>query len=119
MGALLKIVFTAAALWVAVQIVPGFDFDGSTLALLGVALILGVINIIVKPILTILSLPAIVLTLGLFLLVVNALVLWLTVTISGSLDLGLTSTGFGATFLAAIVVSLVSWGLEALTGTRD
>lgn len=116
---LVKIVIGAAALWVAVQIVPGLDFDGSVPALLLVALILGVINAVVKPILTVLSLPLVVLTLGLFLLVVNALALWLVVGISGALDLGLTSEGFGSTFLGALVVSLVVWALETVTGTRS
>jgi putative membrane protein len=115
-GALLRILIYAAALWVAVQLVPGLSFDGSPLALIGIAVILGVINILIKPLLLLLSLPLIVLTLGLFLLVVNALALQIVVSISGALDLGLESTGFGATFLAAIVVSLVSWGLETLTG---
>lgn len=119
MGVLLKVVIGAAALWVAVQIVPGLTFDGSIAALLGVALILGVINAVVRPILTVLSLPLVVLTLGLFLLVVNAVALWLAIGVSDALDLGLASDGFGSTFLGALVVSLVVWGLETLTGTRD
>jgi putative membrane protein len=118
-GLLLKVVIGAAALWVAVLVVPGLDFDGSVPTLLLVALILGVINAVVKPILTVLSLPLVVLTLGLFLLVVNAIALWLVVRISEALELGLTSEGFGATFLGALVVSLVVWGLESVTGTRD
>lgn len=118
MGVLVKVVIGAAALWVAVQIVPGLEFDGSVVALLLVALILGVINAVVRPILTVLSLPLVVLTLGLFLLVVNAIALALVVALSGALDLGLTSDGFGSTFLGALVVSVVVWGLETLTGTR-
>jgi putative membrane protein len=74
-GVLVKVVIGAAALWVAVQIVPGLEFDGSVVALLLVALILGVINAVVRPILTVLSLPLVLLTLGLFLLVVNAIAL--------------------------------------------
>jgi putative membrane protein len=117
-GALIKILIYAAALWVAVYLVPGLDFDGSALALLGIALLLGLVNVIVKPLLTVLSLPLIVLTLGLFLLVVNAIALTIVIAVSGQLDLGLTSSGFGATFLGALVVSLVAWGLETLTGRR-
>jgi putative membrane protein len=117
-GIVLRIVINAAALWVAVLVVPGLTFDGSPLALLGIALVLGVVNVIVKPILTVLSLPLIVLTLGLFLLIVNAITLSIVIWASDALDLGLASDGFGSTFLAAIVVSLVAWGLETLTGTR-
>jgi putative membrane protein len=117
-GAVLKIVFNAAALWVAVALIGGLEFDGSPLALLAIALVLGIVNVLVKPILTVLSLPLVLLTLGFFLLVVNAVTLAIVVAISGALDLGLTSDGFGATFLGAIVVSLVSWGLETITGTR-
>lgn len=118
MGILVKTVIGAAALWVAVQIVPGLEFDGSVVALLIVALILGVINAVVKPILTVLSLPLVVLTLGLFLLVVNAIALWVVIRISEALELGLTSEGFGATFLGALVVSLVIWAIETVTGRR-
>jgi putative membrane protein len=118
MGLVLKVLFNAAALWVAVALIDGLDFDGSPLALLGIALVLGIVNVVVKPILTVLSLPLVLLTLGFFLLVVNAITLSIVIAISESLDLGLTSASFGATFLAAIVVSLVSWGLETVTGTR-
>lgn len=116
MGAIIRVLIYGAALWVAIQLVPGLDFDGSWLALLGIALVLGLVNVVVKPVLTMLSLPLIVLTLGLFLLVVNAVSLAIVIAVSGALDLGLTTTGFGATLVAAVVVSLVSWGLEALTG---
>jgi putative membrane protein len=117
-GLVLKVLFNAAALWVAVALIDGISFDGSPLALLGIALVLGIVNVVVKPILTVLSLPLVLLTLGFFLLVVNAITLAIVIAISGALDLGLSSDGFGSTFLAAIVVSLVSWGLETVTGTR-
>jgi putative membrane protein len=73
---------------------------------------------VVKPIVTLLSLPAVLLTLGLFLLVVNAIVLALTVWLAELFGLPLTSDGFGWTFLAALIVSLVSWGLESLLRQR-
>jgi putative membrane protein len=115
-GVVIKILVYAAALWVAVAILPGLDMvgEGSVPRLLAVALILGVINAVVRPILSILSLPLILLTLGLFLLVVNALSLQLVLWLSGALNLGLESDSFGWTFLAALVVSLVTWGLETL-----
>ncbi len=117
-GIVIKILINAAALWVAVQVVPDLDFDGTIPALLGIALVMGVINAVVRPILQVLSFPLILLTLGLFLLVVNAITLAIVVAVSGALELGLSSGGFGATFLGALIISLVAWGLETLTGTR-
>ena len=118
MGIIIKVLINAAALWVAVQIVPDLDFDGTIPALLGIALVMGVINAVIRPILTALSFPLILVTLGLFLLVVNAITLAIVIAASGALDLGLSSGGFGATFLGALIISLVAWGLETLTGTR-
>ena len=116
MGVIVRILIYAAALWVAVVLLPGVRFEGSPLSLLGVALVLGVANVIVKPILTLVSLPLIVVTLGLFLLLVNAGVLALVIAISGELGIELDSAHFGWTFLAALIVSVVSWGLETLLG---
>jgi putative membrane protein len=105
----------AAGLWVAVWIVDGFEFSGDAWEFIVVALILGVANAVVKPILRLFSLPLILLTLGLFLLVVNALVLSFVVWLSEVFELGLTSEGFfWVTFLAAIVVSIVSWIVGAV-----
>lgn len=114
----IRTLISAAALWVAVMLLPGLEFDDAAWALLVIALILGVANAIVKPILSILSLPIVVLTLGLFLLVVNAVVLALVIWIAGALGIEFTSDHFGWTFLGAIVVSVVSWGLETLLGQR-
>lgn len=114
---LISLLGTAASVWVAVWLIDGFEFGGEWWQFLIVALIVGLVNAIVKPILKILSLPLIALTLGLFLVVVNALVLQLAVWLSGPdvLDLGLTSDGFfWTTFLASIVVSVVGWILGAL-----
>jgi putative membrane protein len=116
MRLILKLVITAVAVWVAVQVVGGLDFTGSWLGLLGIAVILAVVNMLARPLVTILSLPLVLLTLGLFLLVINALMFGLTIWISGQFDLGLDSTGFGATFLGALVVTAVSWVGEALLG---
>lgn len=115
MGFLLRTLASAAAIWVAAWMIDGFDFTGEWWQLLIVAVILGAANMVVKPILSILSLPLILLTLGFFLLVVNALVLALVVWLSEVFDLGLTSEGFfWETFLAAIVVSIVSWVVGAV-----
>ena len=109
---LLRILINAAALWVAVRFVPGIAYTGTPLMLLCVAVVFGVVNTIVKPIVTLLSIPAVLLTLGLFLLVINAFMLWLTGWLSTSLGLGFQVQGIGAAFLGAIVVSLVSWLLS-------
>ncbi|MEA1902884.1 MAG: phage holin family protein [Actinomycetota bacterium] len=109
---LLSLLGTAASVWVAVWLVDGFEFTGEWWQFLIVAVIVGLANAIVKPIVKLLSLPLIALTLGLFLVVVNALVLQLAVWISGPdvLDLGLTSEGFfWTTFWASIVVSVAGW----------
>jgi putative membrane protein len=116
MRVLARLLITAAALWVAVRFVPGLSFEGNPVLLLAVALVFGVVNTIVKPIFTLFSLPAIVLTLGIFLLVINALMLWFTGWLSTSLGLGFRVDGFGAAFLGAIVVSLVAWALSLFLG---
>ena len=111
---------TALGLWVAAVLIEGIrrDPSRSPLSLLLVALVVGLLNAVVRPILTLLSLPIVIATLGLFLLVINAISLALALSISARFDLGLTSDGFGATMLAAIVVSLVGWVANALLGTR-
>lgn len=120
MGAVIKVLVNAAALWVAVTVLEGFRFDfdddGTITAFLAIALIMGVVNVIVRPILAVISLPLVVVTLGLFLLVVNAVALALVVWISRMLELGLESDGFGWTMVAALVISVTSWALELVLG---
>ena len=111
---LLRLLVNAAALWVAVQVVPGIQYQGTLVALLGVALIFGVINAVLKPVLMIVSLPLLVVSLGLFTLVVNAFLLWLTSAFSGAFKLGFHVTGLWAAFLGAIVVSIVSFVLSMI-----
>lgn len=115
MGFLVSLLGTAASVWVAVWMIDGFDFAGEWWEFLIVAAIVGLANAIVKPILKLLSLPIVILTLGLFLIVVNALVLQLSVWLSGQFDLGLTSDGFfWDTLLASIVISIVGWIIGAI-----
>lgn len=116
MDLILRLAVNAGAVWLAVAFVDGLEFDGSWVALVIIAAIVAVLNAVVKPIAKLLSLPFIILTLGLFLLVVNAVLLQVVVVISRSADLGLDSTGFGATFLGAIVVSIATWIGEVVTG---
>lgn len=113
----LSLLATAASLWVAVWIVGGLEFTGTWWQFLIAAAIMGVANAVVKPVLKFFSFPLILLTMGLFLLIVNALVLQLVIWLAGPnvFDLGLTSTGFfWATFLGAIVIAIVGWVIDAV-----
>jgi len=108
MSFVVRTLVNAAALWVATQIVPGVTFDGGLLAFLGVALVFGVINATLRPLTKILTFPLIIVTLGIFALIVNGLMLWLTSSLSRSLGLGFHVSGFWAAFFGALVVSIVS-----------
>jgi putative membrane protein len=114
MGLVLRVLVNAVAVWVAVTLLEGLRFEGSIWALIGIGLILGLANVVVRPILTILSIPLVILTLGLFLLVVNALVLSFTIWLASALGIDFTSDSFWWTLGGALVISLVSWGLETL-----
>jgi putative membrane protein len=98
----------AAALVDGIAVTSG-DTGKQILTLLGVAVIFGLINAIVRPVVRLLTLPLFVLTLGLFTFVVNALMLLLTSWISERLDLAFVVEGFGAAFLGALVISVVSF----------
>ena len=118
---LIKVLAAALALWVATLIVPGVELEGSTFTdrlgtLLIVAIIFGVVNAIAKPIAALFSLPLIVLTLGLFLLVLNALMLLLTDWLAGLLDLPFDVDGFWAAFWGAIVISIVTFVVGLFVG---
>lgn len=105
---LVRLLISAVALWVATQIVPGVSYRGELVYLLLVALVFGVLNALARPLLVFLSCPMLVLTLGLFIFVINALVLWLTSALAGRLGLGFHVDGFGSAFLGALVVTIVS-----------
>lgn len=116
MNFLVRLIINAVALWLATRFVDGISFDGSLVFLLVVALIFGVVNAIVKPILIFLTFPFLIVTLGLFLLVLNGAMLWLTGAISDAADLGFHVSGFGAAFLGGLVVSVVSFLLSLMVG---
>jgi putative membrane protein len=105
---LVRWLVNAAALWVATAIVPGVSYSGGPLPLLGVALVFGVVNAVIRPVAKILTFPIIILTLGIFALVINGLMLMLTSALSSALGLGFHVRGFWAAFWGALVVSLVS-----------
>ncbi len=121
-GFVIKIIINAIAIWVAAAILNGItlgDSDDSTARNIGTALlvgaIFGVINIAIKPILSILSLPFIVLTLGLFLVVINALMLGLLSWLSDQFNLAFhVQDFFWDAVLGAIIVSIVSWAVSTV-----
>ena len=108
MSFVLRLVVNMAALWVATRLVSGVSFTGGWLPFIGVAIVFGVINTFVGAIAKILTFPLILVTLGLFLLVINGLMLWLTSRISDALDLGFRVDGFWPAFWGALTVSVVS-----------
>lgn len=124
MKLLLRLLASAAATAVAVWLVPGITLTADTvqdqvLTLLGVAVILGLVNAVVKPFAAALGTCLIVLTFGLFLLVINALMLMLTSWVAGQVGLGFMVDGFWAALLGSLVISLVSAVAGAVLGLRD
>lgn len=111
-GFLLRAAITALGLWVASELLTGMTFDAPSKLVLA-AIVLGVVNAVVRPLAFILTLPLTVLTLGLFLLVLNAgmvaLVAWLVP--------GFLLGGFWTAVGAALIVSVVSWAASSIIGT--
>ena len=127
MSFLLRAALTGLALWVVTLIVPGIRFVGgdSTLQTVGiifvVAVIFGLVNAVIKPIVQIISIPLYILTLGLFHIVINALMLWITSWITeNTTHWGLYIDDFWWTAIwAAIALSVVSWLLSLVVRTAD
>ena len=111
---LTRLLVNAAALWVATRIVPGVTYSGGWLPFLGVAVVFGVVNAFIRPVAKILTFPLIIITFGIFALVVNGLMLLLTSSLSEALGLGFDVSGFWAAFWGALVVSIVSTILSML-----
>lgn len=112
----LQILVNAGALYAAVYVVGGITFVGEWWKLLLVALAFSLLNTYLRPILRILTLPISILTMGIFLLVINAVMLLLTSAISEQLQLGFNVADFGAAFFGAIVVAIVGWILSMFVG---
>lgn len=124
MKVLLRVAITAVALFVATAVVPGIQLlAGTTLSkvttLVVVALIFGVTNTVLKPVVKTLGCVFYVLTLGLFGLVVNGLLLWLTSWVAGKLSEPFHITGFWPAFWGAIIVGVVSWLLSIVDRRED
>jgi putative membrane protein len=120
---LIRVLVSAAALAVATWAVPGIELTAGSGwsrlgTLLAVAVIFGLINAFLKPLIKVIGCAFYVLTLGLIALVVNGLLLWLTSWIAGKLNLPFHVTGFWPAFWGAIIVGVVSWLLNLLIGDR-
>ena len=113
MGFLIRVLINALAIYFAAAIVPGIELSGA-IAALGSGLVLGLINAVVRPILILMTLPFTLLTLGLFLFVLNGLCLWLT----SLLVKGFEVYGFWAAVFGALLVSVVSWLLTTSVSDR-
>ena len=116
---LLRVALTAVALWVATALVDGIDLRTGTTpkrigTLLAVAVIFGLVNGFLKPVIRKVGCAFYILTLGLIALVVNGLLLWFTGWLAGKLNLPFEVSGFGAAFWGAIIVGVVSWLLNLL-----
>ena len=99
---LARLLVNAAALWVATRIVPGVTYSGGVVPMLAVALVFGVVNAVIGTATKILTFPIILLTLGIFILVINGLMLMLTSGLSSALGLGFHVSGFWAAFWGEI-----------------
>ena len=104
MRIILKLLINAAALWAAGEAISGIDLDGDFWTILLVALVFGLVNVFIKPILKLLSFPVIILTLGLFTLIINAAMLGLTAALTDALSV----ENFWSAVLGAVVISVVS-----------
>jgi putative membrane protein len=109
MGFILRVLVNILAIVLAASVVPGIRLDG-VLAAIAAGLLLGVVNAFVRPVLLILTLPITLVTLGLFLLVLNGLCLWLVAAVVK----GFHVAGFWSAVLGALVVSVVSWIVTVL-----
>lgn len=117
---LLRLIVNAIALYAATKVgIPGLSFNGDLTTIVIVAFIFGLVNALVRPLLSLLTCPLIVITLGLFTLIINAVMLALTGWIAGQLNLHFTVDGFAAAFVGALVVSIVSLVLTMLLGEGD
>lgn len=126
MQLVLRLIINAFAIWLAAYLVgsievvsPEDEVGWKIIVLLAVAAVFTLVNALVKPIVKVLSLPLVIVTLGLFLLVVNALMLMLTAAITETTDYGLRVDGFWAALVGGLIISIVNWGLGLLVGDAD
>jgi putative membrane protein len=114
MSILLRLAINAAALWATARFVDGITYSGSWPGLLGLALVFGIVNTFVRPVLKLFSFPITIITLGLFTFVINAFMLMLTAWIAAQLGIAFTVAGFVPALIGAVCVSLLSMVLNAV-----
>ena len=125
MAFVIRVLINGVAIWFATLVLPGLEVVGGESDLqhigiiLAVALVFGIVNAVVKPIVALLSIPLYILTLGLFTIIVNALMLMLTSWITESTSWGLRIDNFGVACWGAIIISVVSFALSVLTSSRS
>ncbi len=115
---LFRLVINAVALWAAVEVVPGIRFDGGPLALGGIAFAFGLLNAFVRPLLQLLSCSILILTLGLFTFVINAVVLWMTAKVVSAFGIPFEAPLFWPAFVGALVITFVSTVLSWVVPDR-
>src|SRR5574341_2518598 len=108
---LIRWVINAVALWVAITFVPGIHAQPSWAGIFGLALIFGLVNALLRPLLNLLTCPFLILTLGLGTLLINTLLFWLSGLIGAQFSIGFTVDGFWPAFFGSLIVTLVSVAL--------
>ena len=116
---LIRLLANALGLYIAARIVPGIHVGENWLGVLGIALVFGLVNALIGPLLKLLTCPFIILTLGLFTLVINAVMLLLTSALSRAVGLSFVVEGFWPAFWGALVISLVSLVLTLVIHDND
>jgi putative membrane protein len=112
---LIRLLVVAAAVWIVAAVVPGVQVSEGVGNYLVIALIFAVVNLLVKPFLKLLSFPLLLLTLGLFLIVINAAMLGLTALLTDRMSID----GFGPAIIASLIISAVTWTGDNLFGLKQ
>ncbi|HEU0102436.1 MAG TPA: phage holin family protein [Mycobacteriales bacterium] len=110
-----KLLVIAAAVWVVAAVVPGVHVQQGVASYLLIAVIFSVVNVLVRPVLKLLSFPLLLLTLGLFLIVINAAMFGLTALLTTRLDVD----GFGPAVIASLILSAITWTGDTVLGLKD
>ncbi|MEW6068298.1 MAG: phage holin family protein [Nitrospirota bacterium] len=116
---LLRIMINALSITIAMKLIDGITFTGEWWKMIIIGAVFGIVNSFLKPLMMLFTFPLIIFTLGLFTLVVNALMLIITAKLSGPFNLGLQIEGFWPALWGALIVSIVSMLLSWLTGLKD
>jgi putative membrane protein len=116
---ILRIMINALSIAAAAKLVDGITFTGQWWKMIIIGAVFGIVNSLIKPLVTFFTFPLIILTLGLFTLIVNTLMLAITVELSEPLRLGLQINGFWPAFKGALIISVVSLLLSWLTGLKN